>query len=512
MKRFYYLAALMLTAFQLSAQTYCTPVYTYGCSDGDEIDSFSIPSAAFSDPNTGCSPGAYGDFYDTKTITLQAGVPYSYEITHAFGSQKVKIWVDFNNDGTFANDATETVSAAASVNETTNGTIIIPGSVVPGTYRMRVGDRYSSDPIPCNTDGWGETQDYKLVVTSPPSCVSPTAVTNTNVTSTSVDVAWTASSSNPANGYEIYYTTSNAPADASTVPSITGITGVTQTISNLQPSTEYYIWVRSKCSSSSYSMWFYGGKITTLTFCPSVTAPANGANGQSLTPTISWTAVTGATSYTLTVGSSAGASDIMAGVNIGNVTSYTFATPLATSTQYYYTVNAQNATINSNSCTERSFMTMCNPYTVPYFEGFESGYTHNTTIGGCLAQEGINGTTGTWKANNTFTDYNRSPRTGNWDAFLGYGNERWLFIPIQLTGGTAYQVKAYARQDGATAANSNVSISYGTSASAAAMTNVIAPATGIINGDYQKISGNFVAPTTGVYVVGIKGYMNFSPW
>lgn len=512
MKRFYFLAATLLTAYQLNAQTYCTPAFSSGCNGGDVIDSFSIPGASFNHANTGCSTGSYGDYYATETINLQAGVPYSFQTTNSFSGQKVKIWVDFNNDGTFANDASELVSSGTvATSNSVSGNIMIPGSVTPGTYRMRVADRWSTDPIPCNVDGYGEAHDYKVVISAPPACVSPTAFATANVTSTSVDTSWTASTSNPANGYEIYYDTSNTPPTDTTTPILTNITGTSQVISGLQPSTTYYLWIRSNCGTGSQSLWYGGNSITTLTFCPTVTAPANGANGQSTTPTISWNAVTGATGYTLTVGSSPGASDVMGGVDLGNVTSYTFPTALPNSTTYYYTVNAYNATVTSNSCTERSFTTSCNPYTIPYFEGFENGYTHNTIVAGCLAQESVSGT-GVWTANTSFTDYNRTPRTGSWNAFLRYSNDDWLYIPIQLTGGTAYKFTAYARQDGATATNSNITVSYGTSASAAAMTNVIVPATGIINGDYQKISGNFVPATTGTYYVGIKGYMNGSPW
>src|SRR5690606_34643943 len=99
-----------------------------------------------------------------------------------------------------------------------------------------------------------------------------------------------------------------------------------------------------------------------------------------------------------------------------------------------------------------------------------------------------------------------------WNAFLQYGNEDWIYIPINLAGGTSYTVELYARQDGSTLTNSNISISYGTSASATAMTNTVVPATGIINGNYQLITGSFTPVTTGTYYVGIKGYINSSPW
>ena len=44
------------------------------------------------------------------------------------------------------------------------------------------------------------------------------------------------------------------------------------------------------------------------------------------------------------------------------------------------------------------------------------------------------------------------------------------------------------------------------------MINTIVPDTGIVNGDYQLVSGEFTAASTATYFVGIKGYMNFSPW
>jgi hypothetical protein len=158
-----------------------------------------------------------------------------------------------------------------------------------------------------------------------------------------------------------------------------------------------------------------------------------------------------------------------------------------------------------------TFQTPCNPYSVPYFEGFESGYVHNATVGGCLTQATVTGTQ-VWTANSTFTDYNRTPRTGSYNAFLRYGNEDWLFIPIDLVAGTSYRVSLYARQDGATAANSNMAISYGVANNAASMTNSIVAATGIINGNYQEIVGDFIPATSGTYYVGIKGFMNGTPW
>ncbi|MCO6175773.1 fibronectin type III domain-containing protein [Flavobacterium sp. NRK F10] len=158
-----------------------------------------------------------------------------------------------------------------------------------------------------------------------------------------------------------------------------------------------------------------------------------------------------------------------------------------------------------------NFDTPCNPYTIPYFEGFESGYADATTVAGCLYQESLSGS-GVWTANTSATSYNRTPRTGSWNAYLGYSNEDWLFIPVELIGGTSYTVDLYARQDGANAANADIAISYGLNPDDASMTNAIVAATGIVNGDYQQIQGNFTPSADGVYYVGIKGNINSAPW
>ncbi|WP_124640878.1 MULTISPECIES: fibronectin type III domain-containing protein [Amniculibacterium] len=439
-------------------------------------------------------------------VQLTAGTSYTVKL---FARQDGATATNSNvgiSYGTSASAAAMTNVVAAPTGIINGDYQQVSGSFTPattGTYVVGIKGYMNGSPWYISLD------DISIDVAA--ACIEPNGVTSSAPTATSYTLTWTAPPTAPAGGYDVYYSTSNTPPDASTAPTLTGLTGLTTNVSNLQPLTEYYSWVRSNCSATEKSTWFYGGKVTTLTFCPNVTAPANNATGVSTTPTITWDAVNGATNYNITVGSTPGASDVVAGVDLGNVTSYTFATPLLNDTPYYYTINADNGTVYSNSCTERMFRTMCLPYTVPYNEGFENGYTHDSPVAGCLSQASQTGT-GVWKANNTFTDYNRTPRTGSWNAFLIYGNEDWLFIPIQLTAGITYTAKVYARQDGATASNSNVGISYGTSASASAMTNVVAAPTGIVNGDYQKISGNFTVPTTGTYVVGIKGYMNGTPW
>lgn len=649
------LTGLMTFGLALSAQTYCTPNYTSGCSDGDQIDDFTIPNVGFSHLGTGCSAGTYGDFFTTHTVNLSPTIAYPFTITHDYSSQNVKIWADFNNDGTF-DEATELIGSGSSgTANTTNGTITVPASVTAGNYRMRVADRFNSAPIPCDITGYGEVHDYKLTVGAPPTCLAPSAVTTSNGTPTTISVTWTAPSSAPgqgydifysstgvvptastapllssatnsvtltalapgtnycvwvrskctatdasfwvsscfttacvaanvpytldfesatvpampnctlatnvgsgnnwvvaddpgngfntktltynysfqssanawfftqginlvagttyrikykygnnsdfytekmkvtygnaptqaaqtnvlhdytsiinvltpvtdfytltpatsgiyyfgfnaysdanmfnlyvddivvevnpscvepttlaasaitpftatvswvgpatapANGYEYYLSTTNTPPSAATVATGTSATPTTD-LTSLAPSTTYYVWVRSVCSASEKSSWSSFVMFTTATFCPSVVSPADGLAGVQLTPTITWTAMSGATGYRITVGTTSGGTDVLNNVDVGNVTSYTFASPLANSTQYYYTVNAYDVGGNaSNSCAIRDFTTECAAITPNYTNNFATATAAcwNQASGGSAAT-GSTGTTVYW--------------------------------------------------------------------------------------------------------------------
>lgn len=158
-----------------------------------------------------------------------------------------------------------------------------------------------------------------------------------------------------------------------------------------------------------------------------------------------------------------------------------------------------------------NFTTLCAISTVPYFEGFETGHTHDTVPSLCWEQNDVSGYN-QWLVNNTYTDRNRTPRTGNWNAFLAYSNEDWLIRSFQLEAGITYRFKFYVRQDGNNINDASVKVHYGIGSTPVDLTNVIVPQTGIIGGDYQEMIGDFQVTTSGVYQVGINGKMNGTPW
>ena len=143
-----------------------------------------------------------------------------------------------------------------------------------------------------------------------------------------------------------------------------------------------------------------------------------------------------------------------------------------------------------------------------FFDGFETGNTHNTAIAG-WTQASVVGAQ-VWTANNTLTTYNRSPRTGAWNAFLRYSNTDWMFKQVTLTGGTNYKLGFYARQDATSGCN--ILASYGTAGTIAGMTNSIIASTAVTSGSYQYFSGTFTPPSSGTYYIGIRANLTGTPW
>ncbi len=245
-----------------------------------------------------------------------------------------------------------------------------------------------------------------------------------------------------------------------------------------------------------------------------IVSPTNGQSNVSNLPTLSWSSGGGiVTKYLVYFGTDGGGTSTPANILNGydnlTSTSYTFANPLTYNTTYYWQIVPYNGVNPAANCPIWSFTTMADPTIYPPFtEGFENGNTHETAVLG-WTQESVSGSN-VWTANNSYTNYNRTPRSGNWNAFLQYSNTRWMFKPIQLEADINYRVIIYARQDATSGAS--IKISYGATATAAGMTNAIISNTNITNGEYQRLEGIFTPTASGLYYIGILGTLNYSPY
>ena len=209
----------------------------------------------------------------------------------------------------------------------------------------------------------------------------------------------------------------------------------------LSYSTQYYVTVLPKnvvglatgCTENTF---------TTLAMpCPSVSSPSAAATGVSTIPTISWGAVSGATGYRLTVGTTSGGTDIVNNADLGNVTSYTFASALMPSTVYYYTVTAYNTVTNSGTaCTVRSFTTTA---TAP---------PANDNCGGAIGLTvNANLACGVTTAGNTLgaslsmaaTPCNGNPDDDVWYSFVATGTSHIVTLSNVVSTGTSSATDMY---------------------------------------------------------------------
>lgn len=127
-------------------------------------------------------------------------------------------------------------------------------------------------------------------------CTEPTAFSHTAVTSNSVTLSIT--DGEDTGDYEFYYSTSSATPN-SVWPANATSTSKTPTISGLTSSTNYYIWVRSKCSESSKSDWvaLTGSYFTTTSSC-SATANAGSDKETSVGVGVDMAATAASSGYT----------------------------------------------------------------------------------------------------------------------------------------------------------------------------------------------------------------------
>jgi trimeric autotransporter adhesin len=185
-----FLLVMLVSATKLQAQYCTTDLYTTSSCDAfslDYIQSFSTTGGSTNITNngSGCTNLPNYTYYSTQTHTGVQGntVNFSFTNTPSF-PEWYKIWVDWNNDGTFDN-TTEVVYASATsiaAGGIVNGSFTIPITATPGLKRLRIRNVYSTSTTfnvtPCTQETFGEVEDYNLqVIASAPCSGAPTGGT-----------------------------------------------------------------------------------------------------------------------------------------------------------------------------------------------------------------------------------------------------------------------------------------------------------------------------------------------
>jgi len=99
----------------------------------------------------------------------------------------------------------------------------------------------------------------------PPTCIAPTNLVTSNITTTSATISWTASISITDLVFDYYLSTSNVVQSFSNLTTVGEGPGVTSTdLLSLTPGTYYYVWIHSICSATDISSWSSVASFATL--------------------------------------------------------------------------------------------------------------------------------------------------------------------------------------------------------------------------------------------------------
>jgi endonuclease I len=215
--------------------TTLSDVLSYCTSQGNNSNYEWIAKVTIGTYTNSSGAAKYTDF-TSENIILEAGSSVNVSLTPGFSGSTYneywRIWIDYNADGDF-DDSGELVFDSGSLSKTTvTGNMSVSGSA-SGSTRMRVSMKYNGAQTACESFSYGEVEDYTVTfgeaIPDTQAPTVPTGLVSSNITSSSANISWSASTDNVGvTGYEVYRNGSLASTVTSTSYSATGLSASTQ--------------------------------------------------------------------------------------------------------------------------------------------------------------------------------------------------------------------------------------------------------------------------------------------
>jgi hypothetical protein len=131
------------------------------------LDSIQYASGGYNDDGNNAYITHMGDCLQPVTTSLIAGNSYSLSVSTVLNAQRVRAYIDYNNDGVFGETAPELIlnSYSATVPFTHTVSFIPAATTVNTPLRMRIMSDFGSGTFTsCATLEYGQAEDFRIVV------------------------------------------------------------------------------------------------------------------------------------------------------------------------------------------------------------------------------------------------------------------------------------------------------------------------------------------------------------
>jgi subtilisin-like proprotein convertase family protein len=212
--------------------------------------------------NPSSSTAGYENFTAISTTVIQGSTQsITVDISNFFTGDLVKVWIDYNQNGSWTDPGEEVVSTTNTAANPATGNITIPLTSSIGPTRMRVRLYWQpadANPGPCGNTAYGQVEDYTVDIQP---CIQ--GVFNTQPANQTIQCGGTASFSVTTTGslltYGWEYKTSAASTVWLNVPNAAPYSGVntnTLTITNAPQTLNGYVYravIQGPCTAVDFS-------------------------------------------------------------------------------------------------------------------------------------------------------------------------------------------------------------------------------------------------------------------
>lgn len=150
------------TATATSCDAYCVAF-------SDECDEFTARFVLGDIDNSSLCGPTYSDYTDQST-ELAIGTSYPVTVENNpesfYPSDVCTVWVDWDQDQDLGGDGETFTLTSDDDGATFTGSIEPPAGALLGATRLRVRMAYDEAPDPCNVAGYGDVEDYTVLVTN----------------------------------------------------------------------------------------------------------------------------------------------------------------------------------------------------------------------------------------------------------------------------------------------------------------------------------------------------------